>query len=70
MGRKVDIEDLLDAGQVAELLGLSHRNAITLYQRRYEDMPRPIVIRNSGRTCLWLRGEIAAWAKQTGRTKH
>lgn len=70
MGRKVDIDDLLDAGQVADLLGLAHRNAITLYQRRYEDMPRPIVIRNSGKTFLWLRGEIVAWAKQTGRTTH
>jgi hypothetical protein len=70
MGRKVDIDDLLDASQVAELLGLKHRNAVSEYQRRYDDMPRPIVIRNSERTLLWHRHDIAMWAKQTGRTKH
>jgi predicted DNA-binding transcriptional regulator AlpA len=69
VGRKVDIDDLLDAGQVAQLLGLTHRNAITLYQKRYDDMPRPIVVRNTGKTMLWLRQEIAAWAKQRDHTK-
>lgn len=69
MGRKVDVDDLLDAGQVAQLLGLKHRNAVSEYQRRYEDMPRPLVIRNSERTLLWHRGDIALWAKQTGRNK-
>jgi predicted DNA-binding transcriptional regulator AlpA len=70
MGRKIDVDDVIDSSDVAELLGLSHRNAITLYQKRYEDMPRPIIVKNQGRTLLWLRSEISAWAKQAGRTKH
>lgn len=69
MGRKIDVDDIVDANGVAELLGLSHRNAVSLYQRRYEDMPRPVVIASEGRTLLWLRSEMTAWAKQTGRTK-
>ena len=37
MGRRVDIDDLVDAAQVAELLGLSQPNSVYLYQA--EDMP-------------------------------
>ena len=43
MGRKVEIADLIDAGEVAELLGLSRATSISVYQRRYPDMPRPVV---------------------------
>jgi glutathione-regulated potassium-efflux system ancillary protein KefG len=70
MGKKVDVDDLIDANEVAELIGLSHRNAVSLYQGRYDDMPRPIVAKNNGKMLLWLRSEMTAWAKQTGRTKH
>ena len=54
----------LDAQGVAELLGLSQRTAISVYQRRYPDMPAPVVILSRGRTRLWLKPEIVAWAKQ------
>lgn len=69
MGRKVDIDDLLDASQIAELIGLKHRNAVSEYQRRYDDMPRPIVVRNSQRTLLWHRTDIVTWWKQRQRVK-
>ncbi len=65
--KNVDLDDLVDAAEVADLLGLSHRNAVSLYQNRYKDMPRPVVIRRGGRTLLWLKSEITSWAKQTGR---
>jgi predicted DNA-binding transcriptional regulator AlpA len=64
---KVETEDLIDAGEVAEILNLAHRSAVSLYQRRYADMPRPVVVRSGGKTMLWLRTEIMKWAKQTGR---
>jgi len=64
---RVNTEDLLDAQGVAELLGLSQRTAISVYQRRYPDMPAPVVILSRGRTRLWLKPEIVAWAKRTGR---
>ena len=67
MGRNVDVDDLIEAAEVAEILGLSKRNAVSLYQRRYVDMPRPLVVRSEGRTLLWSRIEMTAWAKQTGR---
>ncbi len=59
---RVDTDDLIDAQEVADLLRLSHRNSVSLYQRRYPSMPRPVVERGGGRTKLWLRTEIEAWA--------
>jgi predicted DNA-binding transcriptional regulator AlpA len=63
MARKVDIDDLIDAEEVAELLGLSRATSISVYQKRYPDMPRPVVSRPSGRCLLWLRSEIERWAR-------
>jgi hypothetical protein len=67
MTPKVSTEDLIDAQEVAVLLRLSHPNSVSTYQRRYPDMPRPIVSRGRGRTLLWLRQEIIAWGRATGR---
>lgn len=58
----VRTEDLIDAHEVADLLGLAHRNSVSTYLKRYADMPRPVVERSGGRTRLWLRTEIEAWA--------
>jgi glutathione-regulated potassium-efflux system ancillary protein KefG len=61
MGRRVDVADLVDATAVATLLGLSHRNSVATYQKRYPDMPRPVVDNSGSRCRLWLRSEVAAW---------
>lgn len=61
MSPRVNTEDLIDAQGVAELLGLAQRNTVSLYQRRYPDMPRPVVNLGSGRPMLWLRKEVEAW---------
>jgi glutathione-regulated potassium-efflux system ancillary protein KefG len=60
--RMVAIEDLIDAHGVAEVLGLSHYNTVSVYQRRYPDMPRPAVDLGKGRIKLWLRPEVESWA--------
>jgi predicted DNA-binding transcriptional regulator AlpA len=58
---EVNTEDLIDAQGVAELLGVTHRNTVSTYQRRYPDMPRPVVDLGAGRPRLWLRSHIEAW---------
>jgi len=63
MSPTVRTEDLVDAKEVAELLGLSHSNATSTYLHRYPDMPRPVVDRGPNRARLWLRPEIEAWAR-------
>jgi glutathione-regulated potassium-efflux system ancillary protein KefG len=67
MGRRVDVSDLIDADAVAQLLGLAQRNTVSGYQRRYPEMPRPVVNMGRGRCKLWLRSDVQAWAKSTGR---
>ncbi|HUA05514.1 MAG TPA: hypothetical protein VMB27_16530 [Solirubrobacteraceae bacterium] len=72
MSPKVDTEDLIDAQGVADVLDLSHRNTVSQYQRRYADMPRPVVDLGEGRVKLWLRPDIERWAADQaahGRTR-
>lgn len=72
MTPRLATEDLLDAQGVADLLGLSHRNTVSQYQRRYDDMPRPVVDLGEGRVKLWLRPDIEQWASKqaaAGRTR-
>jgi predicted DNA-binding transcriptional regulator AlpA len=61
MGRKVDVDDLADAHDVAQILGLAHPNTVHQYQRRYPDMPKPIYQPGARRAQLWLKSEIRAW---------
>jgi len=63
----IDADDVVDARVVAELLGLSHANSVSLYQRRYDDMPRPVIDMGQGKCKLWLRSEIVEW--HIARTK-
>lgn len=61
------LADLIDALGVAELLGLTRRTAVSVYQRRYANMPRPVLDLGTGRPRLWLRPEIEEWARNRRR---
>jgi glutathione-regulated potassium-efflux system ancillary protein KefG len=61
---RVEVNDLIDAHEVAELVGLTNKRAVSVYQRRYPEMPRPIVDRGDKRVKLWLRSEVAEWARR------
>ena len=58
----VNTDDLCDAHEVAALIGLRHANSVFGYQRRYADMPHPVVVLGRGRSQLWLRPEVEAGA--------
>jgi len=57
----VDVIDLLDATEVAEVLGLSNWRGVHAYRQRFEDFPAPIVVK--GRCMLWLRRDVERWRK-------
>lgn len=57
----IDPADLVDATEVATLLGLSHRNAVSVYRARYDDFPTPTV--DKSRCVLWRRSDIEAWQR-------
>lgn len=63
MTPRVNTEDLIDATEVARILGLSHRNTVSTYLKRYPDMPRPAIDLGPQRPRLWIRKEIVAWAR-------
>ncbi len=72
MSPYVATEDLVDARDVADILGLSHPSAVSVYQHRYQDMPRPVLDLGRGRAKLWLRSEIERWSASqasAGRTR-
>ena len=69
VAKKIDSDDLIDAREVAHILGLRQPNSVSTYQKRYRDMPRPAVNLGQGRTLLWLRPQILSWARKTGRIK-
>lgn len=54
--------DLLDAGEVAEILGLSTRSAVSAYRGKYADFPEPYIEKSGGKCILWLRSDIERWA--------
>jgi len=70
VGRILDAADVIDAQGVAELLGLSQRNTVSSYQRRYPGMPRPVIDLGRGRCKLWLQSEVVAWEQQRHRQGH
>ena len=67
MGKQVDLDDLVDAMEVADLLGLSHRNTVSIYQKRYPEMPRPVIEFGGNRCKLWLKSEILVWNESRQR---
>ena len=64
MSRRVDLDDLIDATDVATILGLSRATSVYVYLSRYPDMPRPVVDRGPKRARLWLRTEVEAWEQR------
>lgn len=63
----IDPADLIDSTEVAELIGLRRAGSVSLYRSRYADFPEPVVVKGSGMCMLWLRQDVSAWAKATGR---
>ena len=67
MAELVDPADLIDADEVAKILGLAYRNTISVYQKRYPSMPRPVIDMGKGRCRLWRRSDIVAWTSGRAR---
>jgi AcrR family transcriptional regulator/predicted DNA-binding transcriptional regulator AlpA len=59
-----DLDALVDAGEVAAILGLTHRNSVSTYRSRYADFPSGRPAPGGGRSRLWTREEILAWHQQ------
>jgi glutathione-regulated potassium-efflux system ancillary protein KefG len=67
MSPLIRTEDLVDAQELAEMLGLAHPNSVSTYQHRYSDMPRPVLDLGRGRPKLWLRPIVLDWKSARSR---
>jgi AcrR family transcriptional regulator len=56
-----ELDTLIDAGEVAAILGLTHRNSVSTYRSRYADFPVGRPAPGGGRSRLWTREEILTW---------
>lgn len=67
VGKKVDVDDLIGAREVAEMLGLSSPRAVAVYASR--GLPEPIIDRGPNTAKLWLRQDIERWLKSRPSSK-
>jgi predicted DNA-binding transcriptional regulator AlpA len=62
VGKKVDVDDLIDAVEVARLVGFKSPTAVYVYLGRGV-LPPPVVDRGANKVRLWLRQDIERWIK-------
>jgi predicted DNA-binding transcriptional regulator AlpA len=65
VARKVSVDDLVSAEDIAERLDLSHPQNVSVWARRHADFPAPV--KKLRRVSIWDWTEVEAWAKATGR---
>jgi predicted DNA-binding transcriptional regulator AlpA len=58
------MDDLLDATQVADRMGLASAGAVRVYVARFDDFPEPCFVRHGGRFVCWHRRDIEAFLKR------
>jgi predicted DNA-binding transcriptional regulator AlpA len=68
VGKRVDVDDLIDAREVADMLGLSSPRAVAVYASR--GLPEPIIDRGPNTAKLWLRQDIQRWMKERPGSKN
>ena len=63
----INTDDLADAKEIAEILGLANPRSVSVYRRRHRSFPQPVIERP--RCVLWLRPEVAEWAARRERER-
>jgi predicted DNA-binding transcriptional regulator AlpA len=64
-----ELADIIDASEVAEILGVSGPNVVSVYRQRHVDFPEPVLVKSSGKCVLWLRQDVEAWAASHPRRR-
>jgi predicted DNA-binding transcriptional regulator AlpA len=65
MGRKVDVDQLVGAAEIAERLGVARPQVIHEWRRRHGDFPQPVA--HLRQALVWYWPDIQQWARHTGR---
>ena len=67
MGRKVDVDNLVGAYEIAQRLGVARPQVIHEWRRRHRDFPEPVAALKTA--LIWDWTQIKAWADLTGRNE-
>ena len=67
MGRKVDVDDLVGAHEIAQRLGVARPQVVHEWRRRHADFPQPVA--NLKTALIWDWQEVRQWARRSGRLK-
>ncbi|HEX9994007.1 MAG TPA: hypothetical protein VGB14_13845 [Acidimicrobiales bacterium] len=67
MGRKVDVDDIVSATEIAQRLGVKRPTVVHDWRRRHPEFPKPIARTALG--FLWAWPDVERWARRTGRVK-
>lgn len=65
VGRKLDVDKLVGATEIASRLGVARPQVIYSWRRRHPDFPGPALELSIG--LVWYWPEVERWAKATGR---
>jgi|TARA_Y100000031_G_C7914100_1_gene245211 predicted DNA-binding transcriptional regulator AlpA len=65
VGRKIDVDHLVGAAEIAERLGVKRPHLIHDWRRRYPEFPEPVLTLKG--TLIWDWKDIERWAKTTQR---
>jgi hypothetical protein len=67
VARKVDVNDLVGADEIADRLDVSARQVVHTWRRRHPDFPQPVAKLRQG--YIWAWPDVQAWARKTGRAE-
>jgi predicted DNA-binding transcriptional regulator AlpA len=65
VGRKIDINDLVGAHEIAQRLGVARPQVVHEWRKRHADFPEPIAALKTA--LIWDWYEIKTWASKTDR---
>lgn len=67
MGRRVHVDNLVGAAEIAERLGVRRPQVVHDWRRRYPEFPQPVA--RLRQALIWNWPEIERWARASGRLK-
>lgn len=59
------MDQLVGVAEIADRLGLSRRQVVHNWQRRYPDFPEPVATLTQGQ--VWSWPDVERWLRRTGR---
>ena len=67
VGKKVHLDDLVGAYEIAQRLGVARPQVVHEWRRRHADFPKPIATLKTA--LIWDWRDVSIWAKTTNRIK-